>query len=250
MSLLQVEGLSRRFGGVQALSEVSFSVDAGERVAIIGPNGAGKTTLFNCLTGAPPPSSGRVVFDGEEVTMMAPNRRADRGLARSFQTVNPFGHLTVEETALIAVNGRRSVRYGVLRRLRGVGEQTEEAHQLIARAGLTEHADERLETLSYGEQRRLDLALTLVGEPSLFLLDEPSAGLTSAESEAIVAMVRELPREVGVVIIDHDMDVVFRLAERILVLHHGRVIAEGSCEEIKHDPTVRDVYLGGGLAVA
>lgn len=250
MSLLQVNDLSRSFGGVQALTDVSFSVAPGERLAVIGPNGAGKTTLFNCLTGAPPPSGGRVAFDGKDVTMTAPNVRADLGLARSFQTVNPFGQLTVEETALIAVNGRSPSRYGVLRRLRGIAEQTKEAHELIERAGLSEHAEERLATLSYGEQRRLDLALTLVGEPRLFLLDEPSAGLTSTESEAIVRMVRSLPEEVAVVIIDHDMDVVFKLAERILVLHHGRVIAEGSREEIKHDETVRDVYLGGGLAVA
>jgi ABC-type branched-subunit amino acid transport system ATPase component len=248
--LLQVEKLSRRFGGVQALTDVSFSVATGERLAIIGPNGAGKTTLFNCLTGAPPPSGGRVLFGGEDVTMMAPNARADRGVARSFQTISPFGKLTVEETALIAVNGRGSSRYGVLRRLRGLREQTVEAHALIERAGLAEQAEEKLERLSYGEQRRLDLALTLVGEPRLFLLDEPSAGLTSAESEAIVGMVRSLPQEVAVVIIDHDMDVVFKLAERILVLHHGRVIAVGSREEIKEDATVRDVYLGGGLAVA
>ena len=250
MSLLEVENVNRRFGGVQALTDVSFRVESGDRLAIIGPNGAGKTTLFNCLTGSPPPSGGSIRFDGEDVTSMAPNARADRGLARSFQTVNPFGHLTVEETALIAVNGRRSSRYGILRRLRGYGEQAEEARALIERAGLSEQAGTKLETLSDGEQRRLALAMTLVGEPRLFLLDEPSAGLSSAESEAIVGMVRALPAEVGVVIIDHDMDVVFTLAERILVLHHGSVIVEGSCEEVRHDPTVRDVYLGGGLAVA
>jgi branched-chain amino acid transport system ATP-binding protein len=243
-SVLEVEGVCQRFGGVQALDDVSFEIAAGERLAIIGPNGAGKTTLFNCLTGMPPPSTGRVLFGGEDVTTMAAHARAGRGLARSFQTVNPFGNLTVEETALIAVSGRRRSRYGFSRRMRGFASKLEEAGALIERAGLAEQAGAKLGTLSYGEQRRLDLALTLAGEPRLFLFDEPSAGLSQAESDAIVTMVQALPASVAVAVIDHDMDVVFAVAERILVLDHGRLIAAGTGEEIRADSRVREVYLG------
>lgn len=250
MSILTVADLSRHFGGVHALTDVSFAVAEGERLAIIGPNGAGKTTLFNCLTGAPPPSSGQILFDGRDVTDMAPYGRADLGLARSYQTVSPFGNLTVEETALIAVGGRRRHRYGVRRRVRQIGDQVEEARGLIERAGLSRHAGTQLRHLSYGEQRRLDLALTFAGSPRLFLLDEPSAGLTSAESETIVSMVQAMPRDVAAVVIDHDLDVVFNVADRIIALDHGRVIGEGTPAEIQENEVVRQVYLGGGLGRA
>jgi branched-chain amino acid transport system ATP-binding protein len=242
--ILRVEGLSRRYGGVVALEGVSFEVAAGERVAIIGPNGAGKTTLFDCLGGMPPPSAGRVVFDGEDVTALAPHARAARGLARSFQTASPFGELTVEEAALIAVGGRRPWRYGFARRAKRLAAAAAEAGELIARAGLSERAGARLGALSHGEQRRLDLALTLAGEPRLFLFDEPSAGLSQTEGEAVVAMVRALPPEAAVVVIDHDMDVVFSVADRVLVLDRGRLIAAGAAEEIRADRRVREVYLG------
>jgi branched-chain amino acid transport system ATP-binding protein len=250
MSILSVERVSRHFGGVHALTDVCFEVSEGERLAIIGPNGAGKTTLFNCLTGAPSPSSGQILFDGRDVTSMAPYGRADLGLARSYQTVSPFGNLTVEETALIAVGGRRKHRYGIRRRVRRIKDQVVEANELIARSGLAGQEDTPLRQLSYGEQRRLDLALTFAGAPRLFLLDEPSAGLTSAESKTIVSMVQEMPRDVAVVVIDHDLDVVFNVADRMIVLDHGRVIAEGSPGEIQQNERVREVYLGGGVGGA
>jgi branched-chain amino acid transport system ATP-binding protein len=250
MALLEVEDLSRRFGGVDALSGVTFAVAAGERVGIIGPNGAGKTTLFNSLIGQPVPTGGRVTFDGRDITTMATHARAGLGLARSYQSVSLLAELSVEENALIAVSGRRPTRYGSVRPLRRHRSLVDEAHGLLERAGLGDRAARPLKELSYGEQRRLDLALTLAGDPKLFLLDEPSAGLTAAESEGIVELVHALPAEAGVVVIDHDMDVVFGVAERILVLNRGQIIASGSSDEIRADEMVRQVYLGGGLPVA
>jgi branched-chain amino acid transport system ATP-binding protein len=250
MPLLRVDKLSRRFGGVDAISDVTFDVVAGERVGIIGPNGAGKTTLFNSLIGQPPPTAGGVVFDGHDITHMATHARAGLGLARSFQSVSLLAELSVEDNALIAVSGRSKVRYRSVRSLKRNSAVVGEAHHLLERAELEDRASAPLKQLSYGEQRRLDLALTLAGSPKLFLLDEPSAGLTSAESLGVVAMVKRLPAEAAVLVIDHDMDVVFGVAERILVLNRGQVIAEGSADEIRDSPLVREVYLGGGLPVA
>jgi branched-chain amino acid transport system ATP-binding protein len=247
---LSVQGLSQSYGGVHALSDVSFDVAPGERLGIIGPNGAGKTTLFNSIIGQPRPTGGRVLFGGQDITELPTHARAQLGLARSFQSVSLLKQLTVEENALIAVGGSRGSRYRSLRRLVSYAPVVEEAHALLERAGLGERKHARLAELSYGEQRRLDLILTLAGEPSVFLLDEPSAGLTSEESREIASIEQSLPSSVAVVIIDHDMDVIFTIAQRVLVLNRGQLVAEGTPAEIREDPAVRDVYLGGGTPVA
>lgn len=243
---LSVQGLSQRYGGVHALSDVSFDVAPGERLAIIGPNGAGKTTLFNSIIGQPRPTGGRVLFGGEDVTGLPTHARAQLGLARSFQSVSLLKRLTVEENALIAVGGRRGSRYRITRALVRHAAVVEEARGLLERAGLADRMHARVSELSYGEQRRLDLILTLAGEPSVFLLDEPSAGLTSEESREIASIEQSLPPGVAVVIIDHDMDVIFTVAQRVLVLNRGELVAEGTPAEIRDDPAVREVYLGGG----
>lgn len=247
---LEVQGLCQSYGGVHALSDVSFEVAPGEKLAIIGPNGAGKTTLFNAVIGQPRPNDGRVIFGGRDVTDMPTHARAQLGLARSFQSVSLLKRLTVEENALIAVGGRRGSRYKCARSLLGFSPVVDEARGLLEQAGLGDRTDARVAELSYGEQRRLDLILTLAGEPSVFLLDEPSAGLTTEESTEIVSIQQALPANVAVVIIDHDMDVIFQVAERVLVLNRGRLVAEGTPDQIRDDPAVREVYLGGGDPVA
>jgi branched-chain amino acid transport system ATP-binding protein len=247
---LSVQGLSQSYGGVHALTDVSFDVAPGERLAIIGPNGAGKTTLFNSIVGQPRPTGGRVLFGGEDVTDVPTHARAQLGLARSFQSISLLTRLTVEENALIAVGGRRGARYQIARPLTRRVAVVEEARRLLHQADLGDRLHARVGELSYGEQRRLDLILTLAGEPSVFLLDEPSAGLTSEESREIATIERSLSPNVAVVIIDHDMDVIFTVAQRVLVLNRGRLVAEGTPTEIRDDPAVREVYLGGGTPSA
>jgi branched-chain amino acid transport system ATP-binding protein len=241
---LSVRGLSQSYGGVHALSDVSFDVAPGERLGIIGPNGAGKTTLFNSIIGQPRPTSGTVHFGDRDITRLPTHRRAQLGLARSFQSVSLLKQLTVEENAFIAVGGQRRLRYRLTRPLASASSVLDEAHQLLERAGLADRRHAFVNELSYGEQRRFDVILTLAGSPKVFLLDEPSAGLTAEESMEIAAIEREFPKDVAVVIIDHDMDLIFTVAQRVLVLNRGRLVASGTPDEIRDDPIVREVYLG------
>jgi branched-chain amino acid transport system ATP-binding protein len=244
-AFFQCVDLHRSFGGVAAVNGVSFSVDQGERVGVIGPNGAGKSTLLNALMGQPVPSSGSVVLDGVDITFMPPHRRAGLGIAKSFQSVSLLGDLTVIDNAVLAVSGHRASKYGVIRPIRRDKKLMDEAWNLVEHAGLSHGASYlRVSELSYGEQRRLDLALTLAGTPRLYLLDEPSAGLTSQESLEIVGIVGRFDRSSTVILIDHDMDVVFGIADRIIVLNRGEILADGTADEVKRDPRVQAVYFG------
>jgi branched-chain amino acid transport system ATP-binding protein len=244
-ALLRVEGLGRRFGGVEAVADVTFSVAPGERLAIIGPNGAGKTTLLNCLSGDPPPTSGRIWLQGKEITGAPPNVRADLGISRSFQSLSLFGGLTVRENAELAVAAKRRQRYSPLRRMDRLPDLEAEATALLDRVGMTEREATPVLELSHGEQRILDLGLTLAGSAELFLFDEPGAGMSAAENETIAGIVDALPATAAMIVIDHDMDLVFRLAQRIIVLDRGHLVAQGTPAEIREDPVVREVYLGG-----
>lgn len=244
MTALAVRDLSKGFGGVQALEGVTFTVERGERRVVIGPNGAGKTTLFHAISGTLFPSSGTIVLFDSEITRLAPYARARLGLARTFQITNLFPGLSVLENVLLAVQRTRGGGIGLLRPMTAHRNLIERAERLLDEWGLSGSARRLVRHLSYGEQRQIELILALAGSPRVLLLDEPTAGLSPAETARVVAMVRGLPREITILMIEHDMDVAFQLADRITVLHQGRLIAEGDRETIRTHPQVSEIYLG------
>jgi branched-chain amino acid transport system ATP-binding protein len=243
--LLDVRDAWKAFGGVQAVAGVSFSLGVGGVCAVIGPNGAGKTTLFNLLTGQLAYDRGQILFRGEEIGGVAPHRIWRRGISRTFQVPATFHSLTVREnvqTALLSSAGRsRQMVTEAARLVRG------SADALLEQVGLLRYADDRCGTLSLGDLKRAELALALAGEPSLLLLDEPTAGMAVAERAELMRLVTAIvrARRLTVLFTEHDMDVVFGSASRILVMHHGRVLADGSPAEVRANPEVQRVYLGG-----
>jgi branched-chain amino acid transport system ATP-binding protein len=246
MPLLRTEGLARSFGGLLALRNISLSLEPGERRAIIGPNGSGKTTLFHVISGLLPPTSGRVFLGDEDVTGQPPHGLAIRGLARTFQHSSLFPGLTVRENMAIAVQRRLGTWGRVFRsahRDRGV---LDEAGEWLERLGLAEVASQPVSSLSYGLQRQLEVGLALATRPRLLLLDEPTAGMSPAETRGITRLVAAIPRDVTVLIVEHDMDVVFAVADRVTVLNHGEVLLTGSPEDVRADPEVQALYLGKG----
>lgn len=244
MEALKVQGLSITFGGVNALLDVTFSVNVGEKLAIIGPNGAGKTTLLNVLNGQLSPTAGRIQLFRQDVTTLPTHRRAHLGQARSFQITSLFPNLTLLNNALLAFHGTRPSRFQMARSVNAYRDAFSHAEKLLGSIGLWEKRNEVVNAISYGDQRKVEIALALASEPKLLLLDEPSAGLTSGESADIADMIRNLEAGITVLVVDHDMDLVFGVAERIIVLHYGQIIAEGTCEEIQADARVRDIYMG------
>jgi branched-chain amino acid transport system ATP-binding protein len=244
LKLLDVEHGSRHFGGVRALDDVSFSLETGERRGIIGPNGAGKTTLFNVISGTVRPTRGRIMFLGKDVTRMPAHRRAALGLVRTFQITNLFRSLTVQENVLLALQVRHTFRFSFTRPLTSDRHLLPRARALMEPWGMWDKRDIDVCNLSYGDQRQLEIILALCQEPKLLLLDEPTAGLSSAESSSTVAMIEALPRDVTILFIEHDMDTAFRLAERIMVLHVGRLLTLGYPADIKNDQQVQKIYLG------
>ncbi len=244
MSILRTEHLSRNFGGLMAVNNVSISVEPGERRAIIGPNGAGKTTFFNLLSGELAPLSGRIFLDEQDITPLPVHERARLGIGRTFQRNNLFLGLTVYENVQLAVQQRLGLASRWLRPARTFEALRQEVLELLRALGLEERLFEPASSLSYGEQRQLEIALALAMKPRVLLLDEPTAGMSPAETTAMVEMIASLPRDVTLLIIEHDMDVVFSLADRITVLHYGEVIADGTPEEVKGNPRVLEVYLG------
>jgi branched-chain amino acid transport system ATP-binding protein len=244
MSALSVKNLSRNFGGVRAVSDVSFDVEARERRLIIGPNGAGKTTLFNLLSGATPVSAGQIGLFGHEVTDLPPYARARMGLSRTFQITNLFPRLTVLQNVLLALQSAEGGTWNLLRPITANRQLYNEASALLSRSGLAPLANSAARNISYGEQRQLDLLLALAVRPKVLLLDEPTAGLSAAEVVRIVGLLRELPKDITVLMIEHDMDVAFSLADRITVLHQGSIIAEGDVDTIRANPQVTEIYLG------
>jgi branched-chain amino acid transport system ATP-binding protein len=247
---LRVEGLHRRFGGLTALAGVSFAVAPGDRLAIIGPNGAGKTTLFNLISGELPATSGRVYLDGVDVTGQPPHRMAAQGLARTFQRNNLFLGLSVRENVRLAVQARSGAARQLWAPAAGLTALTSEADRVLAALGLADRAEAVVRDLSYGEQRQLEVAIALATGPRVLLLDEPTAGMSPAETAAMVQTIGSLPAAMTLLIIEHDMDVVFALADRILVLHYGEVLAAGSPQEVKANPRVAEVYMGVESALA
>jgi branched-chain amino acid transport system ATP-binding protein len=241
---LRLQAVSKSFGGLRAVDGVELAVRPGERRALIGPNGAGKTTLFNLIAGALPVSAGRITLFGDDVTGMAQHRRAARGLARTFQITNLFPTLTVLDNARLAAQARTPARFAMLRPVRRFPDLEARAREALAAVGLAGRADTRVRHLSHGEQRQLEIAMALAGRPRLLLLDEPAAGLSQAEAQLMTALLHRLDPAITLLIIEHDMDIALQVAGHVTVLHYGRVIADGTREAVKADPTVREIYLG------
>ena len=248
-TVLETEGLTKRFGELTAVDSVDLSVDAGEFRSVIGPNGAGKTTLFNCITGALSPSAGVVRFDGENITSLPPHERVRRGLGRSFQITNVFGGLAVRENVRLAAQSvvaeSISGREAMFRDKESFADITEHTDRVLDRIGLADHADERAETLAYGDQRRLEIGIVLATDPKLVLLDEPTAGMSSEETRATMDLIEEVLSDRSLLLIEHDIDLVMRVSDRITVLTRGAVLAEGVPDAITENDDVRDAYLGG-----
>ncbi len=241
---LHLDHVSKVFGGLRAVDDVSLTVQPGERRALIGPNGAGKTTLFNLIAGALPVTQGTITLFGQDVTRMAAHRRAWAGLARTFQISNLFPTLTVLENCLLAVQALRPARLAMHRSLRGYPDLHARAQATLQAVGLEDREHTVVRQLSHGEQRQLEIGLALAGAPRLLLLDEPTAGLSPAESQHMARLLGTLDPAMTVLIIEHDMDIALEIARHVTVLHYGRVIADGTREEIRAHPLVREIYLG------
>ena len=243
-AILRTERLSRRWGALQALREVSFTLEAGARHALIGPNGAGKTTFVNLLTGVLAPTAGEVFLDGQPITRLPPDLRARRGMARTFQITNLFPNLTVLEAVMLAVCEHSGLGWRWRSPVTACEEQIAEARRILGDLYLAEDADTPTRILPYGKQRLLEIAVALAMRPRVLLLDEPAAGIPGGQRQEIFSVLTGLPREVTILFIEHDVDLVFRFAERITVLASGSIFAEGSPKEIAANARVREVYLG------
>ena len=241
---LRITGLKKAFGGLPATNDVSLRVSPGERRLIIGPNGAGKTTLFNLVTGDLKPDQGAIELFGENVTRLRPDQRAQRGMARTYQIITLFGKETLEHNIVLSLLGLSRSRWGGFRPLSAYPELFEQARGALGQVGLAHLAERPVAQVSYGEKRRVEIAMALAQKPRLLLLDEPLAGLSREERTAVKELIAAIPREVTVIMIEHDMDTALDLAERITLLHYGEVLVEGSRAEVVADPKTREVYLG------
>jgi branched-chain amino acid transport system ATP-binding protein len=241
---LATRGLHKQFGGITATHDVTLELAHGARHALIGPNGAGKTTLVNLLTGVLAPSAGRIELDGADITRLPPHLRAQRGLARTFQINQLFADFTPEETLALVVARREGLARRMWRSLGRFPSVVDEAGALLERFHLADVARRRVRVLAYGQRRLLEIATAVAGRPRVLLLDEPVAGVPAGESAEILATLAALPADVSVLLIEHDMDLVFRFATRITVLVNGAVLVEGPADEIARDPAVKAAYLG------
>jgi branched-chain amino acid transport system ATP-binding protein len=244
MSALTVKGLCKAFGGLRVTTDVNLTVQPGERRLIIGPNGAGKTTLFNLITGELTPDSGSVELYGQDITGMPSRRRAHLGMARTYQIITLFARDTIVRNVSLALLGLSRARWNPLIVIDRQTELIERAHEALAKVGLRHIAERPLAQTSYGERRRVEIAMALAQNPKVLLLDEPYAGLSIDERRDVQETLRAIPREVTIVMIEHNMDVALDFAERITLLHFGKVIVEGTRAEVVADPHTREVYLG------
>jgi branched-chain amino acid transport system ATP-binding protein len=241
-TVLRTEGLTVHFGGLAALSGVDFQAVRGEIRAIIGPNGAGKSTFFNCLTGVIRPTAGRVLFNGENIAGLSPDRISQKGIARSYQITNILPNATTLENVRIAAQSRRHA-WSMLTHHTEFQDIMDKAQGVLESVGLAAKADELAANLSHGEQRNLEIGIALATEPQLLCLDEPTAGMSTAETHETMALVRRIAKDLTILIVEHDMQVVMELASRITVLHYGEILAEGTPAEIQQNPRVLEVYL-------
>jgi branched-chain amino acid transport system ATP-binding protein len=241
---LTLTGVTREFGALRAVDDVSLSVAAGEKYAILGSNGAGKTTLFNAITGDFPPTAGRIQFFGEDITALPPHERIRKGLRRTYQSSLLFRDLSVRDNVFLAVRGVANGRFSFRRA--GARHPSQVATgDLLERARLSHIADTRVADLAHGQQRQLEIAMALAGAPRLILFDEPAAGLSPAERRELVALLTSLPAHMSFVLIEHDLDIALRVVARVTVMHNGRVLRTGTPSEIENDAQVQAIYMGG-----
>jgi branched-chain amino acid transport system ATP-binding protein len=243
---LELKGLSKSFGGLHAVRGVTLKIMPGDRKAIIGPNGAGKTTLFNLITGIFPATSGQVLLFGQDVSRWPSHRRTALGMARTFQITSLFPRLTVLDNVLLAIKGLRPSKFVMWRFLSSYGDVYEKAYGLLERAGFMDRKDTEVRYLSHGEQRQLEIVLGLASDPKILLLDEPAAGLSSGESAEMAEFLAALDPKLAILLIEHDMDVVFDVADQISVLHFGEVLETGPTDQIRKSAKVQEIYLGTG----
>jgi branched-chain amino acid transport system ATP-binding protein len=241
---LEILDLFKRFGGLPATRHVTMRVEVGERRLILGPNGAGKTTLFNQITGDIAPTSGSIRLFGRDITGLSPSRRAHLGIARTYQIVTLFQKDTLEHNLMLALLGLSRRRYDMFRSLASIPHMRERARRTLGQVGLDQLAQRRVSDLSYGEKRRLEIALALVQEPRLLLLDEPMAGLSTDERATVRNLIASIPRSTTLVMIEHDMDSALSLVDKVTLLHYGQVLADGDREAVVAAPQTREVYLG------
>lgn len=244
MNILETKGLYHDFKGLRVLFDVNLQVEEGERHAVIGPNGAGKTTLFNVITGTYRPSQGQVFFKGKEITGSRPHELTRIGMGRSFQLTSTFNRLTAFQNIRLAILSKKGIRFHLFRKVDKMRDITKETDEVLRRVNLEQERNMPAGTLSYGKHRSLEISLALATDPDLIMLDEPTAGMSRDETHSAVELIRRLTEGKTVVIIEHDMDVVFSLADRITVLHHGEILATGPPHEIRQNQAVKDAYLG------
>ena len=245
MALLEVRDLHKRFGAVAAVAGVNLSIETGQLHAIIGPNGAGKTTLFNCITGEVRPTGGHVLFDGSDITGSPPHRLPRLGISRSFQRTSIFPRLTVAQNVWVSAYGTHPhQRAAVLRDADAVPGLDARIREALREVGLDRHADKLADELSHGDQRLLDFAIALAARPRLLLLDEPTAGLSRGDTQMVIELIETLKGRYTLILIEHKMDMIMRVSDRISVMYFGKLLAEGTPEEIRGDSRVREAYLG------
>jgi branched-chain amino acid transport system ATP-binding protein len=241
-AILRTEELSVQFGGLAALSRVNFAVERGKTHAIIGPNGAGKSTFFNCLTGVLRPTAGQIIFNGDDITGLPSDKISQRGIARSYQITNILPNASVLENVRIAAQSRRHA-WNMIAHHTAFADINDRAKAALGSVGLLDKADELAANLSHGAQRNLEIGIALATEPQLLCLDEPTAGMSAAETRETMQLVKEIGKNLTILIVEHDMEVVMQLCHRITVLHYGEILAEGTPEEIQRNPKVLEVYL-------
>ena len=246
--ILDVNGVRQSYGGLNVLTDINFKLEKGEKAAVIGPNGAGKTTLFNVLSGLVPLSAGSIRLMNHDVTQMTADARTAMGLARSFQLSSLFPALDVLTNVLLAIQGVKPTRYRMFRSIRSYKADMARAQELLELVNLWEKRDTPITDLGHGEQRQMDIILSLASNPKMLLLDEPNAGLTRGDAEKLIDMVNDLVADTTLLVTDHNTDLIFNLAEKVLVLYYGKIIAQGTPDQIQSDPKVREIYLGSEKA--
>ena len=242
--LLQLKSVGIHFGALKAVDQATLHLAAGERVAILGPNGAGKTTLFNAITGMTPATCGQVILDGSDITKSSPEARAQLGIARTFQITNLFFGLSVEDNLLLATRGLGTTKFSMWRTDRAQGNEKEIVDSALEKCQLQSKRKLLVKEISYGEQRQLELAMSLTSSPRVLLLDEPAAGLSPAERVIMADVIRSLPKSLSLILIEHDIDLALGLVDRVICMYQGTVLVEGKPDEIRNNPQVQEIYLG------